>query len=75
MFLISALTAVLICEERKMSNQDILSVFNSRYPELKVDKYMPCWISELGNEGIMILLDNGDVFISLIQKGGKKNDK
>ena len=47
-----------------MSNQDIISIFNNRYPELKVDTYMPCWISELNNqEGIMILLDNGDAFI------------
>jgi hypothetical protein len=57
-----------------MSSQDILSVFNSRYPELKVDKYMPCWISELGNEGIMILLDNSDVFIYFPNTEGREEE-
>lgn len=46
-----------------MTNQDILSIFTCRYPELHIDKYMPCWIDELNNEGIMILLDNGDALI------------
>lgn len=46
-----------------MRDQNIISVFNNRYPELKVATYMPCWSSINNQEGIMILLDNGDAFI------------
>ena len=47
-----------------MTNKDIMSIFKSRYPELKVDDYRPLWTEYVRDKkGITIWLDNGDILL------------
>lgn len=47
-----------------MTNRDILDIFESRYPDIKVDDYRPLWDEFVKDkEGITIWLKNGDMLM------------